>query len=126
MEDTVFVVDNNDINLMLAERCLEDSCNVFTMRTAQKMFAMLDQITPHLILIDVDMQDMDCFDVLSRLKSNKKSENIPVVIMTGSRDTHVDKKGIEMGATDLLIKPFSPSLFHSRVKLYIRATKTLG
>ena len=119
MERTIFVVDGLDINLMLAEKHLEDRYSVFTMPTVQKMFLLLTMITPHLILIDVDIQDMDAFDALSYLKSDVAYAHIPVVMTTGSRNSYIDTKSLELGAMDLMIKPFSPSLIRNRAKIYI-------
>ena len=119
MEKSIFVVDGNDTNLMLAERYLEDAYNVITLPTVQKMFSLLAKVTPGLILLDVDIQDMDCFDVLFYLKSDQIYLHIPIIITLGSRDTYIDTRSIELGAADLMIKPFSPNLLLNRVKIHM-------
>ncbi|WP_461251924.1 response regulator, partial [Treponema sp. R8-4-B8] len=66
---TIFVVDDSDTNLSMAEAVLEDYYRVMTMPSAIKMFAFLDKIIPDLILLDIEMLEMDGMEALKRLQS---------------------------------------------------------
>ena len=68
MPRTIFVVDDNDTNLSMAKEALKDHYRVMTMPSAEKMFAMIEKITPDLILLDIEMPDMDGFEALQILK----------------------------------------------------------
>jgi len=52
---TIFVVDDSDINLSLAENALENQYQVMTMPSAVKMFVLLEKMIPDLILLDIEM-----------------------------------------------------------------------
>ena len=119
MEKTIFVVDDVDIDLFKVGEVLEDYYNVFTMTTAKKMFELLKKITPHLILLDIEMPDMNGLEVLSHLKSDKSLEYIPVIFLTGTRDMDTETKSYEKGVADFLLKPFSNSSLLNRVNLHI-------
>jgi putative two-component system response regulator len=67
---SIFVVDDSDTNLSMAETVLEDKYNVMTMPSAAKMFTLLDKMTPDLILLDIEMPEMNGFTALQKLKSN--------------------------------------------------------
>jgi putative two-component system response regulator len=67
---TIFAVDDSDTNLATAKKALEGRYRVLTMPSAAKMFALLEKISPDLILLDIEMPEMDGFDALLRLKSD--------------------------------------------------------
>jgi len=56
---TIFVVDDSDTNLAMAEEALEEHYNVMTMLSAAKMFALLEKIIPNIILLDIEMPEMN-------------------------------------------------------------------
>jgi len=116
---TIFVVDDSDTNLSMAEAALENQYRVMTVPSAVKMFALLEKITPDIILLDIEMPDIDGFTALKRLKSHETWVNIPVMFLTGRSDAEVEVKGFEMGAIDFLLKPFSPSVLNNRIKTHL-------
>jgi putative two-component system response regulator len=116
---TIFVVDDSDTNLATAEGALEDHCNVMTVPSAAKMFALLEKITPNLILLDIEMPEMNGFEALERLKTNSSWANIPVIFLTGTVDAAIEEKSAQLGAVGIISKPFSASVLLERVKVYI-------
>jgi putative two-component system response regulator len=121
---TIFVVDNSDTNLSMAETALEDHYRVITIPSTEKMFAMLEKIVPDLILLEVEMPDMDGFEALKRLKSNSWA-NIPVMFLTGRIDPVVEARGFEMGAVDFVTKPFSAPVLLNRIKTHLDIDKII-
>jgi len=112
--ETVFVVDDVDVNLTLAEQALEHTYDVLTLPSAVRMFELLQKVTPNLILLDIEMPEMDGFAAMAKLKENPKTANIPVMFLTSSTDAAVEAQGIKLGAVDFVVKPFSaPALFKS-------------
>ena len=63
---------------------------------------------PDLILLDILLPDSDGYQVCQRLKSNSKTQDIPIIIFTASSLKDLAKKAIDAGAIDYLIKPFEP------------------
>lgn len=80
---------------------------------AMKMLAINE---PALILLDGMMPVMDGFEVLRRIKESKEYRQIPVIMLTAkSREKDV-VTGLDLGATDYIIKPFSPAELVARIK----------
>ena len=116
---SIFVVDDSDTNLSMAETVLEDKYNVMTMPSAAKMFTLLDKMTPDLILLDIEMPEMNGFTALQKLKSNLIWSEIPVIFLTGHNDTEAEACGLEMGAVDFITKPFSAPVLLNRIKIHL-------
>jgi len=116
---TVFVVDDSDTCLSKAEEVLESQYRVMTLPSATKMFAMLEKITPDLILLDISMPEMDGYTALRILKDNPKTANIPVIFLTGQADVMVEAHSFDLGVIDFIVKPFSALVLLNRVKMHM-------
>lgn len=120
MQKTIFVVDDNDINLTVAEGALEDQYRVMTMPSAARMFALLERIPePDMILLDIEMPDMDGFEALQRLKSTGKYARIPVIFLTSMTDAEIEVRGFQLGVVDFITKPFSAPVLRNRIKTHL-------
>ena len=74
---------------------------------------------PDLILLDVMMPDMDGYSVLSELKKNPITEDIPVIFVTAMDALLDEEKGFDLGAVDYIIKPIRPAILLARVKAHL-------
>jgi len=119
MQKTIFIVDDNVTNLAKAEEVLEEHYLVITLSSAAKMFAVLEKVTPNLILLDIDMPDMDGLEAMKLLKANSKYLGIPVILLTGLTDADTEAYGIELGAVDFITKPFSEPVLLNRIKNHL-------
>jgi putative two-component system response regulator len=118
-EKTVFLVDDNITNLMMGKNALKDVFNTFTMPSAAKMFELLKDIKPDLILLDISMPETSGFEAIKILKSGS-DKNIPVVFLSGDREKEREVESRALGAVDYICKPFSPQELKERV------TKIIG
>ena len=119
MQKTIFVVDDNGTNLSMAEEALEDQYRVITLSSAAKMFAILEKLTPDLILLDIEMPEMDGFEAITQLKANDAHSKIPVVFMTATVNAATETRGTELGAADFITKPFSEPALLDCVKKHL-------
>ena len=119
MNRVVFVVDDDGTNLMKASEALEEKFRVITMDSALKMFPLMEKLTPDLILLDVEMPVMKGFDAIVKLKANPEWADIPVLFMTGWDDDMIMTHCFELGALDIITKPFSPVVMLKRVSNYM-------
>jgi putative two-component system response regulator len=119
MQKTIFIVDDNDTNLLMAKETLKEHYRVMTMPSAAKMFTLLEKITPDLILLDIEMPDMDGFEALKLLKGDIVHSDIPVIFLTSMSDTSVEARGFEMGVIDFITKPFSAPVLINRIKTHL-------
>jgi len=125
MMKTIFVVDDSDTNLSMAESALEDNYRVMTMPSASKMFELLDKILPDLILLDIEMPEMNGFTAMEKLKSVELWSDIPVIFLTAHTDAAVEVRGFELGAVDFIIKPFSTPVLLNRIKTHLDIDKII-
>ena len=119
MQETIFVVDDSDTNLSMAKDALKEHYRVMTMPSAAKMFALLEKITPDLILLDIEMPEIDGFEALMRLKDNEAQSAIPVIFLTSVTDAEVEVRGFQLGVVDFITKPFSAPVLVNRIRTHL-------
>ena len=120
MQKKVFVVDDNDTNLLMAEEALEDDYDVMTLPSAAKMFALLDRITPDLILLDIEMPEMNGFEALRLLKADPSRAGIPVIFLTGTLDEAIEAQGYQLGVLGFVSKPFTASVLLDSISTFLK------
>jgi len=105
----IIYVDDIQYSLVSVKNRLQNHYDVFTVDSAEKMFEILEKITPDLILMDVNMPDIDGYEAIKSLKANERYSAIPVVFLTGKSDRESVVKGLSLGAVDYIIKPYTAS-----------------
>jgi len=115
----VFVVDDSVSNLTVAAEKLDPYYVVMTIPSGKKAIMLLEKVIPSLILLDIEMPEMDGFDVLKYLKSFEKFKDIPVIFLTARTDTQTEIDALKMGVVDFIPKPFNPTALLNRVKQYV-------
>jgi len=116
---TIFIVDDNDVNLSTAANALSEQYRAFTLPSASAMFELLNDIVPDLILLDILMPEMDGFEAMRLLKGDARYSNIPVIFLTGRNDAATEAHGFEIGALDYVSKPFSGPVLLNRIKTHL-------
>lgn len=112
----ILIVDDEPFNVDFLEQELEDlGYATLSASNGEDALQIIDSQTPDLILLDIMMPVIDGFEVLSRLKANKKHRHIPVIIISAMSDMQSVVKGIELGAEDYLPKPFDEVLLRARI-----------
>jgi putative two-component system response regulator len=115
----VFLVDDNSTNLTIGRDILRNEYDVFTIQSGQKMFKMLEKVSPDLILLDVEMPEMNGYEVIRQIKADEKISRIPVIFLTAKSDSDSELEGLSLGAVDYIAKPFSPPLLLKRIELHL-------
>lgn len=116
---TIFLVDDNMTNLNIGKNVLKEYYNIMTLNSGQFLLKMLDKYIPDLILLDIEMPEMDGYEVLTIIKSKMETKNIPVIFLTASNDSDSELKGLSIGAVDYITKPFSIPLLLKRVEWHL-------
>jgi CheY-like chemotaxis protein len=112
----LLVVDDNKVNRMLLMHTLEQLGH--TVSSAGDGREALERIRSNpfdLILLDIEMPEMDGYQVLSAMKKDAKLRHIPVIMVTAVDEIASAIRCIEMGAEDYLPKPFDPVLLRARI-----------
>jgi putative two-component system response regulator len=116
---TIVLVDDNITNLMLGKDILSDLYDIFTVPSGEKLFVFLDKMLPDLILLDIEMPEMNGYEVIKRLKADKRVSEIPIIFLTARNDNTSELEGLSLGAIDYISKPFSPPLLIKRIALHL-------
>ncbi|GHU89012.1 hypothetical protein FACS1894202_06260 [Clostridia bacterium] len=122
---TVFLVDDDDTNLLVGRNALSDTYKVFTISTGERLFEILEKVVPDAILLDVAMPGMDGYEVLGRLKADPRFADITVIFLTARQDDASEVRGLSLGAADFIAKPFKPSVLKARVASHIQVADQL-
>jgi len=121
--DTIVMVDDDITNLTVARNNLAGKYNVATAPSGEKLFQILEKITPALILLDIEMPGMGGYEVMGILKNKEKTAHIPVIFLTAKIDPESEIKGLNLGAVDYITKPFSRELLIKRIDMHIQFEK---
>ena len=112
----ILIVDDEPFNVDYLEQELEGlDCEIISANDGQEALEKVKAAAPDLVLLDIMMPVMDGFAVLSQLKAEVSTRDIPVVIISASNDLRSVVRGVQMGAEDYLPKPFEPTLLQARV-----------
>jgi len=117
--DTIVMVDDDIINLTVARNNLAGRYNIATVPSGTKLFQILEKVTPDLILLDIEMPEMDGYEVLKVLKNKEQTAHIPVVFLTATIDPENELEGLRLGAVDYITKPFVQGSLIRRIDLHI-------
>jgi CheY-like chemotaxis protein len=101
----ILVVDDDPTLLeMYVERIKSEGAIVVEARDGQEALERIAESRPSIIMLDVMMPRLNGFDVLSRIKSDPETANIPVIILTALSDDQKRRQGLELGAADFIVK----------------------
>ena len=115
-KNTVLIVDDEQLVIQALTKILGDEYTIYVVKDGQDAIVKAEQLQPEVILLDIVMPGMDGYDVITALKSSEKTCNIPVIFVSGLYDVDAEEKGLALGASDYIIKPFSPEVVRLRVR----------
>ena len=119
-KNSVLVADDENSNIIALTHILSSEYTVYAAKNGQSAIAAAEKYQPDIILLDIIMPEMDGYDVISALKSSENTRNIPVIIISGLSNVDDEEKGLSLGASDYISKPFSPSIVKLRVHNQIK------
>jgi putative two-component system response regulator len=117
--DKIILVDDNPSNLRTGKNVLSEKYEVYTAPSAAKLFDLLDDIKPAMILLDIEMPETNGYEAIKILKTGENTRDIPVIFLTGKTDTENELEGLDLGAIDYITKPFVPPLLLKRIEVHL-------
>ncbi len=120
----VAVVDDEpDILELLREYFERFGFEVVTYPDASSFLKGISDATPDVVILDIMLPDMDGFEVARLLRSDERFSHIPILMLTARGEEADRVLGLELGADDYVVKPFSPRELVARVKALLRRAK---
>lgn len=121
----VLVVDDEDDLLeLLRYNITREGYQVTCVASGEEALRSVRRNAPDLIVLDVMLPSIDGLEVCRRLKSESKTRDIPIIMLTAKSEEGDIVAGLEHGADDYIAKPFSPRVLLARVKALLRRRDT--
>lgn len=116
----LIIEDDESLATMLTILLTRSGFNVWVAPTGKEGLHLAEQYHCNLILSDIDLPDMDGFEICRRLKASSKSERLPIILMSGRHPEESEKKALELGAVDFFAKPFQTDDLVNRLTPHIK------
>lgn len=116
-QSTLLIVDDDPVNIRVLGHCLIDRYRILTAKTGKKALQILrSDNPPDLVLLDVQLPDIDGYEICHQIKSSPTMRDIAVIFLTGQNSIQAETKGLGLGAADYITKPFSVPIVLARVR----------
>lgn len=117
----VLVVDDEpEVRLVLTEFLESRGYEVVAAGSGAQALAIVDEVKPHVVLLDVTMPEMDGMETLERLAALKPG--LPIIMVTANADVDVTSKLLALGAADYIPKPFDLDYLGQAVSIQVSAS----
>ena len=122
MADLVLIVDDDEaVQTMLYKVIRSNGLQAQIASSGEMALQMTRNTEYDLILLDVNMQGIDGFEVVQRLRS--RGIKTPIIIVSGRQEDYDTLYGLDIGADDYVTKPFNPVVLGAKIKALIRRSK---
>ncbi|MBQ9142564.1 MAG: diguanylate cyclase [Lachnospiraceae bacterium] len=111
----ILLVDDNKMNLNMARIVLCNDYKITAVMKGSQALTFLENNTCDIVLLDINMPEMDGFEVLEKIRKIEHCKNIPVIFLTADNNAATETKCFEVGAVDFIAKPFVPEVVRSRI-----------
>ncbi|MCL2690292.1 MAG: diguanylate cyclase [Chitinispirillia bacterium] len=119
--NSVLIVDDDRSNIItLTHIIVSLDYTVHVAKNGRDAVETAMKCRPDVIILDIIMPDMDGYEVLALLKGEEQTRAIPVVFISGLGKTEDEEKGLLLGASDYISKPFSPTVVKLRIQNQIQ------
>jgi PAS domain S-box-containing protein len=127
VDQKILIVDDKEENLFVLERLLRKA-GAEIIRAGNGNDALTASLNHDfsLAILDVQMPDMDGYELAQHLRGEEKTKDLPIIFLTAvySDEDHVFK-GFESGAVDFITKPYNPEIFLSKVNIFLHRERLL-
>ncbi len=118
---TVLIVDDDRVNRAALAELLRDDCRLVLAKDGPSALQRLaEEEDVSLILLDISMPGMDGYEVLSRVRADKRTADVSVIFITGSTEAQDEERGLLLGAADYVSKPIRPAIVRARIRNHLK------
>lgn len=123
MKNLLIADDNEQILDVLKEYALKEGYHVYTARTGREALGEFGRRSYHAVLLDVMMPEVDGFEVCREIR---RKSMVPIIMITARGEDFERIMGLDIGADDYVVKPFSPSEVMARLRAILRRLDLAG
>jgi len=116
----ILIVDDNPDILEVLESTLEEEFKVITAATGNEALKKIKTQSPNLLVLDYVLPDLEGPQICKIIRKDSLLLNVPILMLTGKGEIDNKVEGLEAGADDYMIKPFSPQELIARVRMLLR------
>ena len=125
-KQTILIIDDEPLNLRMLCSILSENYDVRMAKSGIIGIEVACKYKVDLILLDIVMEEMHGYDVISVLKSKPETSHIPVIFITSLSDICEEERGLSLGAVDYITKPFSETIVKLRVSVHLKIVEQLN
>jgi len=118
-----FVEDDDNIRELVVYTLTSTGLSAKGFSNPKKFWDAMAEKTPSMVLLDIMLPEEDGLSILQKIRSNKETEKLPVIILTAKSDEYDKVKGLDLGADDYIPKPFGMMELVARIKAVLRRTE---
>jgi diguanylate cyclase (GGDEF)-like protein len=119
----VLIVDDSATNRQMLEDVLKADYTVLLARSGEEGLELAREHRPDVTLLDVQMPDVDGYEVLKRLREDERTSSLCVVFITGQLGPEAEERGLHAGASDYVTKPLHALVVKARVALHMQVVR---
>ena len=121
MHNILIADDNADITQVLAAYTTKEGYNPIIAADGEEALRLFDETSPSAVLLDVMMPKIDGYEVCRKIR---EKSNVPIILVTARGEGFEKIMGLDIGADDYIVKPFSPSEVMARLRAVLRRMVT--
>lgn len=121
--EKILVIDDNKDYQFLIQSALQPEFRVLVADTGKAGVELAKEHKPTLILLDINLGEMDGFEVCHMLKAQRETAKTPIIFLSSRNDAHSKVMGFDLGAEDYVEKPFDTEELKARIRTRIRQSK---
>jgi two-component system phosphate regulon response regulator PhoB len=119
-ERILLIEDDEDIQVLIRHNLEKEGYRVSVSGTGEDGMTMLKKEPFDCLLLDLMLPGIDGLELCRLIKKNQKTQHIPIIMVTAKGEESDIVSGLELGADDYIVKPFSPRLLIARVRSILR------
>jgi diguanylate cyclase (GGDEF)-like protein len=116
----ILIVDDENSNITALTHILSPDYTIYAAKSGRAAIQAAQKFMPDAILLDILMPEMDGYAVIVELKKSASTKDIPVIFITGLDSLEAEERGLALGASDYILKPFHTPIVRLRVKNQIK------
>jgi len=124
-KNSILIIEDDKVNIEILTEILGGAYEVHVTQNGRDGIEMANSIKPDLILLDIVMPGMDGYEVIKILKDEAATKDIPIIFVTSLDKVDDERKGLMLGASDYIQKPYDWLVVMLRVGIQMRIINQL-